>query len=86
MKKVFKILFIMIIVILNYISFVCNAEVNVSANFIGDEKYITYPYEVSKLRQEKAIIKTDDIGSIAKIYVYDDKGKLSHIHLPIEKV
>lgn len=54
--------------------------------FVGDEAYLTYPNELSRLTREQVIVKTDPNGEISKVYWYDDKGSLRRIHLPLDSL
>ena len=54
--------------------------------FLGDEQYLTYPHDLSRLTREKVIVKTDATEKVSKVYWYDDKGALQRIHLPQENM
>lgn len=50
--------------------------------YVGDERYLTYPYDLSRLSREQVIIQTNKNDRIYKIYWYDDNGLLRRIYSP----
>ncbi|MCP4371458.1 MAG: hypothetical protein GY797_25560 [Deltaproteobacteria bacterium] len=50
--------------------------------FVGDEAYLTYPYDSLQLSRQQVVVQYSTPGQISKVYWYDEEGSLRRIHMP----